>query len=87
VARWLIIGPVAVVALDILASVAARTLDFDYGSLWPPTLLTVSVAFLTGRDTEFNQGWRVGRAGARVHELDCRVGSVMAHRAWCSRGC
>jgi len=52
VVRWLIIGPIAVVAFDTLASIAARTLDFDYGSLWPlSVLLTVTVAFLAGQDT------------------------------------
>ena len=51
-ARWLIIGPIVVVAFDTLASVAARTFDFDYSSLWPlSVLLAVTIAFLAGRDT------------------------------------
>jgi hypothetical protein len=52
VTRWLLIGPVAVVAFDTLGAVAARTFDFEYGSLWPlSVLLAVTVAFLAGRDT------------------------------------
>lgn len=38
-ARWLIIGPIVVVAFDTLASIAARTVGFDYGSLWPLSVL------------------------------------------------
>ncbi len=51
-ARWLVIGPIVVVAFDTLASVAARTFDFDYDSLWRlSVLLAVAIAFLAARDT------------------------------------
>jgi hypothetical protein len=50
--RWLIIGPVVVVAFDTLASVAARTFAFDYRMLWPVgIILAVSVAFLAAWNT------------------------------------
>jgi len=72
-ARWLIIGPVAVVCFDTLASIAARSLDFDYGSLWPLSiLLTVGIAFLAGRDTGST---RVGvLAGLALAFADATVG-------------
>lgn len=50
--HWLFIGAISVVVSDTLASIAARALDFDYGSLWPLSLiLAVTIAFLVGRDT------------------------------------
>lgn len=71
--RWLLIGPIVVVGFDAVASVAAKTLEFDYGALWPVSvLLPATIAFLAARQTG---SIKVGiGAGATVALADATVG-------------
>jgi hypothetical protein len=73
VTRWLLFGPIVIVAFDAVASGGARALDFDYAALWPvPVVLYSTIGFLAARE---RGSIRVGIAtGATVALADATVG-------------
>ncbi len=67
--RWLPIGAASIVAFDTVASFAAKGIDFDYGSLWPLSILLVlTFAFLAGRETGSVRAGLLTGAGVALAE-------------------
>ena len=71
--RWIVVGCIAVVLFDTIASVAAEGLDFEYGNLFPISFAIYGVtAFVAARA---ERSVRIGvAAGAAVALADATAG-------------